>query len=188
MSRAYRIRVSESLTRVIRASDHVSTQLELLDILPREEMAGLLTQQLLASDFEETEEGLQRKSGDVTITVDPASGTVTVRAEVSLDVELETEEQGFYDGDFETQEGAHERLREQARRNLEDQAQRTTDKLQGEATDQLEAELVDLQSELAGIVNRATAEALKLKASRIGQIKELTEDPATGSMTIVLEV
>ena len=46
MSRAYRIKVSESLNRVIRASDHVSTQLELLEILPQETMAALLEKEL----------------------------------------------------------------------------------------------------------------------------------------------
>ena len=86
MSRAYRIRVRESLRRVIRAHDRVSTQLELLEVLPPEQMAQLLREEL-------------------------------------------------------------------------DQA-----------------------------VNRITAEALKQKAAQIGQIKELTEDPQSGSLTIVLEV
>ena len=36
--------------------------------------------------------------------------------------------------------------------------------------------------------NRATAKALKQKAAQIGQIKELTEDPESGSLTIVVEV
>ena len=34
MSRAYRIKVQESLRRVLRASDHVRTELEMLEILP----------------------------------------------------------------------------------------------------------------------------------------------------------
>ena len=52
MSRAYRIRVQESLRRVIRASDHVSTDLELLDILPPEQMSELLAQELQKRGFE----------------------------------------------------------------------------------------------------------------------------------------
>ena len=42
MSRAYRVRVRESVRHTVRAEDHVSTTLELLEILPREEMAELL--------------------------------------------------------------------------------------------------------------------------------------------------
>ena len=46
MSRAYRIRVQESLRRVVTAEDHVSTQLELLELLPAEQMADLLAAEL----------------------------------------------------------------------------------------------------------------------------------------------
>ena len=45
-----------------------------------------------------------------------------------------------------------------------------------------------LRAELDKAVNRATAEALKQKAAKIGQIKEMTEDPESGSLTIVVEV
>ena len=46
MSRAYRIKVSESLHKIIRAEDRVSTCLEILNVLPQEEMAELLAQEL----------------------------------------------------------------------------------------------------------------------------------------------
>ena len=58
---------------------------------------------------------------------------------------------------------------------------------QKKATSHLKAELVKVQQELGQTANRATAESLKRKASRIGQFKEMTEDPESGSMTIVLE-
>ena len=45
-----------------------------------------------------------------------------------------------------------------------------------------------MRKELDQAVNRVTADALKEKAAQIGQIKSLSEDAATGSMTIVLEV
>ena len=45
-----------------------------------------------------------------------------------------------------------------------------------------------LQKELDQAVNRVTAEALKRKAAQMGQIKEMTEDPQAGSLTIVVEV
>ena len=55
-------------------------------------------------------------------------------------------------------------------------------------TDRLEKQLGDLRQELDQAVNRVTAESLKEKARRMGQIKEMTEDPQTGSLTIVVEV
>ena len=48
--------------------------------------------------------------------------------------------------------------------------------------------LGDLRRELDQDVNRVTAEALKRRAAQIGQIKEMTEDPQSGSLTIVVEV
>ena len=47
MSRAYRIKVSESLNKVIRAEDHVKTELELLNILPSDQMGELLALSLI---------------------------------------------------------------------------------------------------------------------------------------------
>ena len=42
MSRAYRITVKESDTRHLKAGDEICTQLEILEILPPEDMATLL--------------------------------------------------------------------------------------------------------------------------------------------------
>jgi hypothetical protein len=42
MSRAYRISVKESDTRHLKAGDEIGTQLEILEILPPEDMATLL--------------------------------------------------------------------------------------------------------------------------------------------------
>lgn len=190
MSRAYRIRVSESLRRVIRASDHVSTQLELLDILPADETAELLTTELTARGFAAGDDGLVREADGIRITIDPHTGNVTVTAESSEDVNLKREAETYiYEEEGRAaRKSAREDLQKQAQRELESEASRKQQELQQAATDRLEAELQDLQGELNTAVNRVTAEALKQKAARIGQIKELTEDPASGSMTIVLEV
>lgn len=190
MSRAYRIKVSESLCKVIRASDHVSTQLELLDILPCEEMAEVLAAELIAIGFAQTDDGLVRKNGEITVTVDPESGTVTVTSETAQDISLTSTQQGY---SYEEQgakgrENVRQQLKKKAQEEMADAEETRRKELQKQVTDQLEAELVDVQQELGQAVNRATAEALKRKASRIGQIKEMTEDPESGSMTIVLEV
>ena len=190
MSRAYRLKISESVTRVIRAEDHVSTQLELLEILPAEEMAALLAEDLCALGFEQTEEGLVREQGDVRVVIDPATGTVTVHAAASQDINLSAEREGIYydETDRATRKEIEAGARKEAQADMERQADQRTKELQRQVTDQLEAELVELQGELNGAVNRATAQALKEKAGRLGQIKELTEDPESGSLTIVLEV
>lgn len=190
MSRAYRIRVSESLSKIIRASDHVSTKLELLDILSCDEMAEILATELVSQGFERTDAGLVKQSGDVTVKVDAESGTVTVTYGHAMDVELSSTQQGYiYDETSKAdREQTEDGLKKKAQNEMEDAAEVHQQELQKQVTDQLEAELVDVQRDLGKTVNRATAEALKRKASRIGQINELTEDPESGSLTIVLEV
>jgi hypothetical protein len=189
MSRAYRIRVRESLRRVLRAHDRVSTQLELLEVLPPEQMAQLLADELKGRGFEEKGGALVRKQNGVTVRVDPASGTVTVEAEASQEAALQGEKAGrAYDDVGPDAKKVQKQLREQLRKDLEKEAEQKAAELQSQVTDRLERELGELRRELDQAVNRVTAEALKRKAAQLGQIKEMTEDPQTGSLTIVVEV
>src|SRR5205807_4634704 len=90
MSRAYRITVKESDTRHLKAGDEICTQLEILEILPPEDMATLLKEELKKRGFEEQEDGtMTRKDGEVTVKIDPCSGEVTVAAETSETVNQE---------------------------------------------------------------------------------------------------
>jgi hypothetical protein len=189
MSRAYRIKVSESLNRLIRASDHVSTQLELLEILPCEVMSELLEQELVSLGFERRGEALVREQNGVLVSVDPQTGTVTARIEADQKLQLQREgEANVYDFGSETARQIQDARREQLRKEMEQEADKESQQLQKEVTDRLEAELIDLRQELDQAVNRVTASALKQKAAQLGQIKAMTEDQETGSLTIVLEV
>jgi hypothetical protein len=189
MSRSYRISVRECVNRVIKAEDRVSTQLEVLEVLPPEQMAGLLAEELKKHGFEEEANTLVRKEDGVTITVDPRAGTVTVSTEGSETTKVEGERQGrAYDDVGPHAKQVRENLRQELQRELEKKVQEKTAELQGQVTDRLEGKLTDLREELDQVVNRVTAEALKRKAASLGQIKELSEDPQSGSMTIVVEV
>ena len=190
MSRAYRISVSESLRTVIRGSDHVSTQLQLLEILPQKDMTALLTSELVELGFEERDGSIVRQDGNVRISVNTETGEVTVSADLSEEVQLEETHHGWGDEDF-GEAGrirTEERLREEAQKHLEAAAERENEKLRQQATDELEGHLRDVQAELDRAVNRATAAALRLKASQIGEIRQITENSETGSMTIVVDV
>jgi hypothetical protein len=190
MSRAYRIRVQESLQRVIRASDHVSTQLEMLEILPADQMARLLTEELERRGFQRRGKVLARRQPGITVQIDPETATVTVQADAEERVELEAQKHAVLDRD---QGRAHEKkIRESARqdlqKSLQQQLARKETEVQRQVTDKLEGSLADLRQELNQVVNRVTAEALKKKAAQMGQIKEMTEDRESGALTIVLEV
>ncbi len=189
MSRAYRIRVRESLKRVLKAHDRVSTQLELLEVLPAGQMAGLLAEELQRRGFAPDGDGLARTDDGVTVRVDPSGGAVTVEAKASRQVELDAEREGrAYDDMGPAAQKVRDDLKEQAKQELERKAGREEAELQSRVTERLEKRLGDLRQELNGAVNRVTAEALKIKAAQLGQIKELTEDAETGSLTIVVEV
>jgi hypothetical protein len=125
----------------------------------------------------------------VTTTIDPIDGTVTVRSGTEQDIELHGQREGLSYDDFGPGEkGLRRNLEQQLKQDLEKQAEHEQSKVQKEATDRLEGHLADLKKELNQAVNRVTAEALKQKAAQLGQIKEMTEDPQSGSLTIKIEV
>ena len=190
MSRAYRISVSESLRQIIRGSDHVGTDIEMLEILPKEQMAELLRKDLEGRGFQLEGDVLVRKLDGVTITIDPATGRATVTAELCEEIELNHEASGWGDDDFGSRgrQRIEEQLREQARGELVKQAGTREERLGQAATARLDGVLRDLQIELDAAVNRVTAQALKQKAAQMGEIKQITEDLENGTMTIVLEV
>ncbi|MGN6544542.1 MAG: hypothetical protein ACTHK7_05805 [Aureliella sp.] len=187
MSRAYRISVRESVTNVVCAEDHVSCELELLGILPADQMADLLAAELTQKGFERDGDKARRQAKGVTVTVDLKSGTVTVRAQKSEEVEIQGEKTGYVYNLGESKQ-REEELRKTLQKELTTQTHTKKTELQKEVTDALEAQLGDLRSELDGAVNRATAQALKQRAAQLGQIKTITEDPQAGSLTIVVEV
>jgi hypothetical protein len=189
MSRAYRISVRECEDRTVRADDRVSTRLEMLEILPPEQMAALLAGELERRGFRREDGLLVRRENGVVLTVDPECGEATATAEAAERVHVESTREGrAYDDVGPDASRIQEQLREEARRDLDKKASEKTAALQTQVTDRLEAALGAVRRELDQAVNRVTAEALKQKAASLGQIKELTEDPQTGSLTIVVEV
>jgi FtsH ternary system-associated peptide len=189
MSRSYRIKVRESLDRTIRAEDSVSTHLEILEILPPEQMAGLLATELEAEGYARQGDVLVRKQDGIVITVDANSGEVNIRADACADVSLESEKEGrAYDDAGPSGRAVRAHLQRELQGDLERSAREKQAELQVGVTDHLEGQLIDLSRELDGAVNRATAAALKIKAAQLGQIKEISEDKEAGSLTIVVEI
>jgi hypothetical protein len=189
MSRAYRISVSESQNRVVRAGDSVSTHLELIEVLPCDQMSALLAEELKKQGFEEKDGKLVRKDKEVAVEVNPDTGEVSVSAEAALKVQLTSTREGrAYDESGPNSKRIKDELKKQAEQEIDRQAEAKTSDLQTKVTDRLERRLADVREELDQVVNRVTAEALKRKAAQLGQIKEITEDAESGSLTIVVEV
>jgi len=190
MSRAYRISMKDSDTRCLKAGDEIGTQLELLDILPPEGMGALLREELARRGFEEQPDGtMTRADGSVTITVDPCSGEITVKAaaEETISQEANREASGFNDVGPDEQ-SLRSRVKEQLKQDLDKKFEQEQSRLQNEATERLEKRLEELQPEISEIVNKVTRDALKEKAKQLGTVKEMSEDAETGSLTITIEV
>jgi hypothetical protein len=189
MSRSYRISVRECVNRVIKAEDKVSTQLEILEILPPEVMGRMLADELERRGYRREGDELVKEEDGVVISIDSRTGEVTVSAEAAESTKVEGEMHGrAYDDVGPHASQVRENLRQELQKSLEKKVQDKTGALQSKVTDQLEGKLGDLKSELDQVVNKVTAEALKEKARSMGQIKQMTEDETTGSLTIVVEV
>lgn len=188
MSRAYRVRVSESLRRVYRVGDSVRSELEILPVLPEEQMAEHLKRELLASGFEEAEDGtlVRREDDGIEIRVDPKTKEVSAVIAREVEVDLKKTVEGrVYEENIKQ---GQERLRQAASRQLEQEAEQKATKAQDEVTAQLEKRLGDLRGELDRISVKVTGEALKQRAAQLGEVQEVSEDEATGELTIRVRV
>lgn len=189
MSRAYRIRVKESISLDVDAHDEICSDLEILEILPAETMSDLLAKELSQRGYVEEDGNLTKKVGSVVVTVDPLQGTVSVRNESSEHVDLQVETSGTaYDDVGPAAEKIREGLQKAAKEELERKKANKQEKLQREVSQQLEGALADVRKELNEAINAITREALKQKAAQMGAIKEMSEDPAAGTLTIKVEV
>ena len=194
MSRAFRIRqavrVQDTLKKDLSASDEICTELELLEILPPEQMAALLKEALRERGFEEENGKMVRRDGDLTIRVDPATAAVTIQVAGCEEIELKgtKETNVFVDEGKAHEDVVAEGLRQAIRKELEQRAEEKTENLQRKVSAELEAQLGDISRELDQVVNEVTRSALKRKAASLGEIKEMSEDPQSGSLTIKVEV
>lgn len=183
MSRVYRVTVRGSVHRVVHVEDGVCTSLELLPILPQAETAEILAAELISRGFVRDGGTVRRTSEDgVVIEVELATGAVSVKAEATAKIAIETQR---------TESIVEERMeagRQAAQANVERQAEREAaaaeEKARNEVAARLEKKLADLRRELDSVTSRVTAEALKKKARQIGEIEEMSEDVETGELTI----
>lgn len=186
MSRAYRIRVQESLRRHVQVEDGVQSSLELLPILEKDRMRDLLAAELEKRGFERDGDHATRKTdGGIVVGVDLQSGEVTVTAEAEAHLDLETTRAGVVERSHVEQGAA--RLKAQAQAHLEAVAGAEEENLRRELTGRLEAALDDLKDELNQVSNRVTAEALKERAKELGTVEEVHEE-ANGNLTIKVRV
>jgi len=186
MSLAYRISVSGSESRTIVVEDGVCSGLELLDILPREEMGRMLRAELERRGFKSREDqpgAVVREQDGVEVSVDLEKGNVTIRLGASRDVAVTRERSGQTKDAPGSQEAAKKALRAALQAEIERAIDDEKEGLRAKVTARLEKLLPELRGEIDQAVNRVTGEALKVRASQLGEIEEVVEDE-DGSITI----
>jgi hypothetical protein len=180
MSRAYQIRVSESVVRTVHVEDGVQSPLEMLPILPAQRMGDLLGNELEKQGFKRDGNKATRTDPDgVEISVDLDTATVTVKLGASNKVN-ETVELTARVAD---QRAGEERLRDEAIKELDERIAEKTEALRRQVTSQLEKKLGDLKKELDGAIGQATVAALTERAGQLGSIQDVQSDEA-GNVTI----
>jgi|CXWL01.1.fsa_nt_gi hypothetical protein len=188
MSRAYRVSVSESLSKEVHVEDGLCSRLELLPILPKERLGELLAAELEKEGFiRKGNTVVRREKNAIEVTVDLATGELKVTAEGHADLALKTKREGIVANPGAV-EGAEDALRQKAKESLEREAQAEEETLRQKVTAQLEERLKGLRGELEGVTNRVTAAALKEKAAEMGTVEEISEDKKTGALTIKVRV
>ncbi len=183
MSRAYRVTVKGSVSRVVHVEDGVCTTLELLPILPQERQGELLGEELARRGFTR-DGGVARRTDEegVVIEVELATGTVSVKAEASANIEISKERtENVVE---EALERGTKAAQDRVNREAEREAQAAEQKAKDEVAKKLERRLGDLRRELDSVTAKVTADALKEKAKQLGEIEEMHEDVETGELTI----
>lgn len=187
MSRAYRIRVSQSGRRIVRSGDSAKSCLELLPILAPERMAEIVAAELARRGFS-VKDGKAERQGDSGVVVSVDLGTLEVEVRTARETLVERSAErtatSTEPDDPERVASAEAELERDVERELEVAEER----LHREATQDLERALGDVQQELDQAVTRASAQALKEKAEQLGEISELSENPETGELTIRVKV
>lgn len=163
------------------------SSLELLPILPPERTSEILEAELKTRGFKREGEVLRRvEEGGVIVEIDPKKATVSVKAEASADIKISREatetvvEEAIAAGTA----AAQKRVDDRAERD----AQAAEAKARAEVTEKLEGRLADLRKELDTVTTRVTAEALKEKARKLGEIEEMHEDLESGELTIKVKL
>ncbi len=183
MSRAYRVTVKGSVSRVVHVEDGVCTTLELLPILPKERQSELLAEELVRRGFTRDGGVARRTEADgVVVEVDVATGAVSVKAEATAAINIEKERTERIVE--EVLERGTQAAQERINREAEREAKAAEDTAKSEVAKKLEDKLGDLRRELDSVSARVTADALKEKARKLGEIEEMHENTETGELTI----
>jgi hypothetical protein len=158
MSRGYRITMVNA-SRTVSASDSLKIQLSMLNILPEEEMAQMLCEELAADGWKKNK-----------------SGTVT-KSEIGVDAELSADgKEVKLTSATATQITARAADKGSAERQLDENSRRAEESLKEQAMLKLTRSEPDIRAKLSEAIQRVYVKALKKKAESMGQVESMLEN------------
>ncbi|MBU0551238.1 hypothetical protein KKF91_15450 [Myxococcota bacterium] len=169
MSRGYRVGVPQVVAQVTaRAEDQATLGLDLLAILPPEEMMGLLREALAEAGWREEGAALRREISGVDARLEGDEITLTARREAQI-----------------TGRGASKQQAEiAAEAQLEGKQARLAEGLSAQLERAARALGVELEAAIQGVYGRA----LRRRAAQMGEISSVVEREVNGEIELTIKV
>lgn len=195
MSQSYVIRVSASVSETVDAADKRTKSLQLTEIVPCDEQAEIIRDELRDRGWEEVEgsEGQvwEKTDGKVRQRIDLES--MTHEAQVELQRTLERERTITVRGDKDFEDPDERRAKEEAslQRAIavtdeeRDEVQQTMQREIAETLDESEEARTE---EVNEVIAAVYAESLKRKARRMGSVTEMRESQDGGEFELVIKL
>ena len=195
MSQSYVIRVSASVSETVDAADKRTKSLQLTEIVPCDEQAEILRDELRDRGWEEVEgsEGQvwEKTDGKVRQQIDLES--MTHEAQVELKRTLERERTITVRGDKDFEDPDDRRTKEEA--SLQ-RAIAVTDEERNEVHQAMQREIAETldeseearTEEVNEVIAAVYAESLKRKARRMGSVTEMRESQEGGEFELVIKL
>jgi hypothetical protein len=171
MSRAYRVRWVKA-SRSVTAGDRLKMNVDLLDILPQDDMRALLAAELKADGWKREEDGswsVVHEGVHVRLSADASELVLTVDKEQRVTASAVSERD--------------------AERQADAAAESATERLQTQAAEALAKVEPDVRERFGKALQRAYVEALKRKAASLGDVESMQENRRDdGEVEIVIKV
>jgi hypothetical protein len=181
MSQCYRIQLSDSVSKTVRADDRVVRKIDLAGILPPEEMAALLREALQRRGYGEDAGGKLSKKGskgeDIAFDLDAMEVSASIAVEKQLSADVEASGNGYDKKSAQASAEQNLRARKEA---VESQLESEGSLIQREITRRLEESEAARSREINEVLQEVYAESLKRKARQLGDVMEVRESTTPG--------
>jgi len=195
MSQSYVIRVSASVSETVDAADKRTKSLQLTEIVPCDEQAEILRDELRDRGWEEVEgsEGQvwEKTDGQVRQRIDLESMTHEAQVELQRTLERERTITVRGDKDFEDPEerrGKEEASLQRAIAVTDEERDEVHQTMQREIAETLDESEEARTEEVNEVIAAVYAESLKRKARRMGSVTEMRESQEGGEFELVIKL